>query len=251
MTLQYKFFYNTKGKIFNFNTNSSLVLGTVGKSANTIDYTNDLDIVRNQEIDLLSKLLSLNKNKIIMLNQVHGDSILEINTPSPSKGNRVFPDADGMITNANKLCLVIRTADCVPVFAFDVKQKVLGTSHSGWKGCSLNISRKLIKKMKSGFKSKANDIHIFILPSIGPDSYIVNMDVGSLFKKDITINDNKIYLNLWNNIVESIIEEGIPVSNIHQSGICSFINNADFFSYRRGDIGRNINFAMFNSADNL
>jgi YfiH family protein len=104
-----------------------------------------------------------------MLNQVHGDSILEFYIPS--KDNGVFSDADGMITNAKKLCLVIRTADCVPVFAFDIKQEVLGAAHSGWKGCSLNISGKLIKKMKSGFKSKANDIHIFILPSIGPDSY--------------------------------------------------------------------------------
>jgi YfiH family protein len=247
MTSLYKFFYNTKDKIFYFNTNNSFVLGTIGKSVNTIDYTNDLAIVRNQEIDLLSKLLSLDKHNIIMLNQVHGDSILEFN--APSKGNRVFPDADGMITTANKICLVIRSADCVPVFAFDVKQKVLGAAHSGWKGCSLNITRKLIEKMKSGFKSKANDIHIFILPSIGPDSYTVNMDVGSLFKNAITIKDNKIYLNLWNNIVESIIEEGISASNIHKAEICSFINNADFFSYRRGDIGRNLNFAMINNPD--
>jgi YfiH family protein len=240
-----KLFSKTKDRIFNFNADPSLTLGIVGKSANTIDYSKDLDTVRNQEIDLLGSRLAINKNNIIMLNQVHGDTILEFS--APAEGNRVFPDADGMITKANKLCLVIRTADCVPVFAFDIKQKVLGAVHSGWKGCSLNISKKLIRKMKSGFKSKDNDLNIYILPSIGPDSYLVNMDVGSLFKNDIATKDNKIYLNLWKNITGSIMEEGIPESNIYQSGICTYINNADYFSYRRGDEGRNLNFAMINN----
>jgi polyphenol oxidase len=242
-----KLFSKTKDRVFNFSTDPSLILGIVGKSLNTTDYSKDLDTVRNQEIDLLSSFLAINKNNIIMLNQVHGDTILEFS--APLEGNRLFPDSDGMITKTNKLCLVIRTADCVPVFVFDVEQKVLGAAHSGWKGCSLNISKMLIRKMKTGFKLKNNNLHVYILPSIGPDSYTVNMDVGSLFKNDITTKDNKIYLNLWENISRSILEEGIPESNIHQSEICTYINNADYFSYRRGDEGRNLNFAMINNAN--
>ncbi|MBN2401943.1 MAG: polyphenol oxidase family protein [Spirochaetes bacterium] len=234
--------YNEANNRFFCFSNHSLTLGAIGKSINTIDYSNDLDSVRFQEIDLLSRFLGIEKRTISMLNQVHGDSILEVN--APSEDDRIFPDADGMITCTYKHCLVIRTADCVPIFAFDARQKVLGAAHSGWKGCRLNITNKLIKHMKSRFQSENNDLHIYILPSIGPDSYAVNMDVGSLFKDDIIIKGNKIYLNLWNNIARNLTEEGIPDLNIHQSGICTFINNTDYFSYRRGDMGRNLNFAM-------
>lgn len=243
MTSPCNFFNESIDRFFNF-SNKFLTIGTIGKSLNTIDYSKDPDSVRFQEIDLLSRFLNIEKRNILMLNQVHGDSILEFS--APSEDNRIFPDADGMITGEKKLCLVIRTADCVPVFAFDIKQKVLGAVHSGWKGCRLKISGKLIKNMKSGFQSKDNDLHVYILPSIGPDSYTVNMDVGTYFRNDITINDNKISLNLWKNIAMDISEEGIPESNIHQSGIDTYINNADYFSYRRGDKGRNLNFAMMN-----
>jgi YfiH family protein len=243
MKLQYK----KTNDIFIFG-NGSQRIGTIGKSVNTIDYSQDLNIVRNQEIDLLSNLLAIKKNKIIMLNQIHGDAILEFR--ASVEHNRIFPDADGMISCIDTLCLVIRTADCVPVFAFDVKKKILGAAHSGWKGCAFNISGKLIKKMKSSFGSEANDLHIYILPSIGPDSYTVNMDVGSKFKNDIIMKEDKIYLNLWNNIENSLLEEDIPESNIHQSEICTLINSTEFFSYRCGDIGRNLNFAMISNWNN-
>jgi polyphenol oxidase len=228
--------------VFKFSTDALLNLGTVGKSLNTIDYSEDLNTVRNHEIELLGSILSINKNNIIILNQVHGDRILKFS--KPLEGERIFPNGDGMITDAEKLCLVIRTADCVPVFAFDVKQRVLGAAHSGWKGCSLGISRKLIRNMKSGYKSENKNLHIYILPSIGPESYTVNMDVGSLFKDDITLKNDKVYLNLWNNIKKSLIKDGIPEANLNIAGICNYINHSDFFSYRRGDAGRNLNFAM-------
>lgn len=234
-------FYKTSEGILKADTPSELVLGTIGKSKNTVDYSQNLDIVRNEEINLLYNYLAIKKKNIIILNQVHGDSIITVDTNSLTD-KRIFIDADGMITNSAEICLVIRTADCVPVFAFDSKQKTLGAVHSGWRGCSLNIAGKLVRKMKSDFKAKNNDLHIYILPSIGPESYSVNVDVASFFEKDIKTKDGKLYLNLWTNIERSFIEEGVPQTNIHQSGICVYVNSKDFFSYRRNDTGRNLNF---------
>ncbi len=242
MTLKSEHPNGIKENIFQFGSAIPFVMGTVGKYINTIDYSENSDAVRNNEIELISGILGIDRIRIIMLNQVHGDTILEFS--GPVKGKRIFPDADGMVTDAAKLCLVIRAADCVPVFAFDVKEKVLGAAHSGWKGCSLNIARKLIRKMKSRYKSENNNLYVYILPSIGPESYTVNIDVGSLFRDDITIKDGKIYLNLWNNIRKSLVEEGLPEANLHLSGICNYINNSEYFSYRRGDSGRNLNYAM-------
>ncbi|MFH0977296.1 MAG: polyphenol oxidase family protein [Spirochaetota bacterium] len=235
--------YKTGSKSSEIITPFNITIGTIGKIANTIDYSSDLNTIRTNEIVLLSELLNIHEKSIIMLNQVPGDSILEFNS---TVGSRAFPDGDGMITKTNGICLVIRTADCVPVFAFDAEKKVLGAVHAGWRGCSLNIAQKLIKKMKSDNNSKNSDLHIYILPSIGPESYSVNMDVGYFFKNDIIIKNNVIYLNLWSNIAASLLYEGIPESHIHLSEICTFINNTEYFSYRRGDTGRNLNFAFIN-----
>ncbi len=235
--------YKIDQEIFMFDVPSPLILGTAGKTFNNINYLNDLDLARNKEIVLLSDFLKINKNKIITLNQVHGDLIISLD----SINNKSFPDADGIITEAEKCCLVIRTADCVPVFAFDRKNNILGAVHSGWKGCRLNISGSLIRKMKSEYRSKESDLHVYILPSIGPESYTVKMDIGLYFKDDIIVNNNKIYLDLWKNIYISLMREGIPENNIYFSGICTFKNNTDFFSYRYGDSGRNLNFAFIDS----
>ena len=239
--------YKKNDNVFIFNS-KSLLLGTVGKCANTIDYSMDLDTIRKQEIDLIASLLRIDRKNILMLNQVHGDRIIEMNTPCDA--DRIFPDADGMISSNSNLCIVIRTADCVPVFIIDEKQKIFGAVHSGWKGCSFNITGKLIKIMKTRFKSKPDDLHAYILPSIGPDSYTVNMDVGSLFKNDIIIKNKKINLSLWNNIAGSLLEQGLPDSNINQSGICTCLKNSDFFSYRCSDSGRNLNFAIIKNPNN-
>lgn len=234
-------FSKTSEGILKANTPSELVLGTIGKAKNTVNYSQNLDIVRNEEINLLSVYLVIKKKNIIILNQVHGDSIITVDAFSLSD-KRIFIDADGMITNSAEICLVIRTADCVPVFAFDTKRKTLGAVHSGWRGCRLNIAGKLVRKMKSDFKAKNNDLHIYILPSIGPESYNVNDDVASFFEKDIIIKENILYCNLWTNIERSLIEEGVPKTNIHQSGICTYITNTDYFSFRSKDSGRNLNF---------
>jgi polyphenol oxidase len=230
--------YTSDHTIFKFNTTSSLILGTAGKAFNKINYSQDKQSYRDQEIDLLSGFLKIDQSRIFMLNQVHGDLILDADMTN----NKPFPEADGFITRAENLCLVIRTADCVPVFVFDSKNKILGAVHSGWKGCRLNITGCLIKKMKSGCNSKDNDLYAYVLPSIGPESYIIKMDVGSYFTKDIQTRDNNIYLDLWKNIYRSLRQEGVPEDNIFLSGQCTYRNNTDFFSYRHGDSGRNLNF---------
>src|SRR4030042_3034036 len=96
--------------------------------------------------------------------------------------------------------------------------------------------------MKEKYGSEPMDLHIFLLPSIGPDSYIINEDVSRYFPEDVQIKNGRIYLNLWKNIRDSAIREGVPEEKIFLSGICNFINNGEFFSYRRGDEERNLNF---------
>ncbi len=223
-----------------------LKIGLIGRKGNNIDYNDTSGSIRISEKKLLSKALNLPEKKILFLNQIHGDDIVTIHS-HPEKTESFIADADGMATDMKNLCLVIRTADCVPVFIFDKKNSVLGAVHSGWKGCRLRISQKLAQLMKNRFNSEYSQMLVYILPSIGPDSYEISEDVADHFKDHTIKKNDKIYLNLWENIEVSLIKEGIPARNIFNSGICNLQNTDLFFSHRNGDLGRNLNFAFISS----
>jgi len=225
---------------------SSLSIGTAARASNTIDYNREPGPVRKDEKSLLSSITGLPEENILFLNQVHDDGVLIIN--SPDRDNNIFSgDADAIVTCEPGLCPVIRTADCVPVFIYDDIKKVLGAAHSGWKGTRLKISGKMATIMNEEFKCSYSDMNAYILPSIGPESYIVNEDVAKFFEEKHVLRNNSIILNLWSSIEDSLMELGIPGKNIFNSGICNLINKEHFFSHRAGDPGRNLNFGFLSN----
>ncbi len=216
-------------------------VGVMGRELNRIDYSISPDEVRFSEKLLLRGVTDVEEKDIVMLNQVHGDDIVILESP-PEDNLPFFADADGIITNLMNLCLVIRTADCVPVFAVDVKRNVLGAAHSGWRGCRKNITGKLIGMMKEKFGCTSEDMKAFILPSIGPESYRVNGDVSRFFPYDTISGEDGLYVNLWKNVETSLRREGVRIADTLNAGICT-LRDERYFSHRRGDAGRNLNFA--------
>jgi YfiH family protein len=220
---------------------AGLRIGVVGRRANSIDYGSDSGNVREREKALIRGIAGDEGLKIMMLNQMHGNDIISVDAP-PRADLCVAGDADGLSTRLPRVCLVIRSADCAPVFAYDGTGKILGAAHSGWRGTRLSVVRELVRNMRERYGSNNRDMHIFILPSIGPRSYVVGGDVAGLFPLDVTERDGSLYLNLWQRIERDLREEGIPDGNIFNTGVCTLDNNAEFFSYRGGDAGRNINY---------
>jgi len=178
-----------------------------------------------------------------MLDQVHGSMLIHV-VSNPSDDLPAIGEADGLITPIKGIALVIRTADCVPVFLYDPAGGILGAVHSGWKGTMLNISGKCVRDMVYLYGCKPENIRAFILPSIGPEAYEVNDDVACHFT-EFTINKNgKLYVDLWGAIESSLKEKGIIEENIFNPQICNRTNHSEFFSHRYGDKGRNLNFAF-------
>ncbi|MBN2039287.1 MAG: peptidoglycan editing factor PgeF [Spirochaetes bacterium] len=240
-------FRKNGNSVFQWNTFLPLNIGTVGCEVNNVDYSiENLNSIKHNEIRHLSKILNIDSPKIFILDQVHGDSIIIIDEV-PGKQSDTFPEADGIITDISGLCLIIRTADCVPVFAYDNERKVIGAVHAGWRGCRQNITGKMIREMQRVYRSESRNIYAFILPSIGPQNYNVNADVADFFPIDKEIKNGNIYLNLWTNIERSLLEEGVLGQNIYNSAVSTF-NSYDFFSYRRGDSGRNLNFGYIKNS---
>ena len=225
------------------NSDPELTIAVAEKKINRINYSNSFDLIRTEEKKLLSDRTKLESKNIIFLNQVHEDRIISVDS-KPEQDKLSFAEADGIITPLNLICPIIRSADCVPVFACDIKNKILGAVHSGWRGSRLSIAKKLITLMKKKYGSEPEMIKAYILPSIGPESYKINQDVANFFPKDIHIKDGNIYLDLWKNIENTLIETGIQKKNIFNSKICTLINQNNYFTHRGGDKGRNLNYAF-------
>jgi hypothetical protein len=222
---------------------SNLSIGVIAKSANEVDYALESEVIRAREKELIRGCTGIETKNIVALNQLHEDTILIIHE-TPRHDALVYGEADGFLSRLTGTCLIIRTADCVPVFAYDPLKRVLGAVHSGWRGTRLAIARKLVREMKRRWGSEYRDVHLYILPSIGPESYVVGREVADLFPADVNEIKGKLYLNLWQNIERSVREEGIPADNIFCADVCTLKSNDEFFSHRGGDTGRNLNFGF-------
>ena len=191
----------------------------------------------------------INPKDLTAAEQVHQDKIAIID--EKKKGN-VAKGCDALLTDIPGIPLVIRTADCVPIFLFDPKTKSIGLVHAGWKNSILNIAGKTIQTMKEIFGAELKNILVGIAPSIGPCCYEVKDNVIKLLKKAkkdwrnfvTTTGDGKWYLNLRKLNLSQLIEAGILQTNITISRRCTSCEKDMFYSYRRDGKGTGRMYAL-------
>ncbi|WPY00931.1 Polyphenol oxidase family protein [Candidatus Trichorickettsia mobilis] len=123
------------------------------------------------EIDnnLKAILAALAANDILILNQTHGNTVIDADTIQNI--GEVEPEGDAAVTATNNLALAIQTADCVPVLLYCIKGKVIGAAHCGWKSAKADIIINLIDQMRV---AEADIIAAVIGPAIQQSSYEVD-----------------------------------------------------------------------------
>ena len=162
-----------------------------------------------------------------------------------------FPETDGMITDVPGICLVTSYADCVPLYFVDPVKKVIGLSHSGWRGTVGKIGKVTVEKMEEEFGCDPADILGAVGPSICQDCYEVSEDVAVQFEEAFSGHESEILLNkgngkyqldLWkaNEIV--LLEAGVKPEHLAVTDVCTCCNPELLFSHRashgkRGNLG--------------
>jgi polyphenol oxidase len=102
--------------------------------------------------------------------QPHGNRAQAVYTPL---GIRV-PDVDAMTTSVPRMPLVVRVADCGPVYFYDPVQKVIAVAHSGRKGTEGNIVAQTIACMHETYTTQAENLIVQLGPCIRPPNYEVD-----------------------------------------------------------------------------
>lgn len=153
-----------------------------------------------------------------------------------------WQDVDGLVTNVPGICLVTFYADCVPLFFLDPVKKVIGLSHSGWRGTVSKIGKETIRKMQKMYGCNPQDILAAVGPSICQDCYEVSEEVILQFQMHFSEKDwaslfykkenGKYQLDLWKANEIIFLEAGINKDHIAVTNVCTHCNSDVLYSHR-------------------
>lgn len=145
-----------------------------------------------------------------------------------------FNGSDGLYTDKEDLFLAVNIADCIPVFVYDSVNKVVAGIHSGWKGTQQKIVTHTIITLMEKFKSKPDNLYVYIGPGISVKNFEVGKDVFDLFDDEFKeVRDGKYYVNLRKDIYTHLIRQGLKAENVEVSDYCTVEDEELFHSYRR------------------
>lgn len=209
------------------------------------------NILRNKE--LLAKAFPLLAERLITLNQTHGDKVFVVSADVDADNP---PQADAIVTSLKHTPIGVLTADCLPALLYDPVKKAVGVAHAGWRGALLKIAQKTVQTMVKSFGSRPEDIIACLGPHIRPCCYAVKEDIIKEFEKvygDAALNffkftNGSARLDMAKAVSLSLIEEGLVEKNICSETLCTACENKLFFSYRKenGLTGRQLSFIMIN-----
>ncbi len=174
--------------------------------------------------------------KPVLLHQVHSAGIMAVDDVPPGK-----PDADALITNRPGLLLVVKTADCLPLFLVDEDRRAVAAVHAGWRGTAARIAAAAVAALKGRFGSEPASLLALLGPCIGPVCYEVGEEVVASFGADpgdgsplftASKRSGRFLLDLAAANRLQLEAAGVAPSRIRTAGVCTHCS-PDLLSWRR------------------
>lgn len=218
-------------------------LGGVSKGCwatmNTSDARGDDPEAVAENLRRMAHAIGVREEDLTFTNQTHTTNVAVVR--AEDKG-RHFPETDGLITDVPGICLVTFFADCVPLYFVDPVKKVIGLSHSGWRGTVGKMGKVTVERMQKTYGSKPEDILAAVGPSICQDCYEVGGEVIDEVRKNFEEKDwpelyykkanGKYQLDLWKANELIFLEAGIRPEHIAITNVCTHCNPDILFSHR-------------------
>ena len=197
----------------------NLLLGFTDRSFQGLDVEED--------IKKIASLLKIEFKKITFLHQLHSPKVV-----LATKRGRVY-QGDSLLTKERLRFLVIRTADCIPLFFYDYKSRVIGLIHLGWRPAYKRIIDNFLRVVGSFNLDYANS-YLLVGPGLRRCCFEVKKDFAGFefFKRFIYKRKEKFFLDLVGFAKENFLKGNFKKTNILDTQLCSrcFLS---FFSFRR------------------
>ncbi|MHA2709886.1 peptidoglycan editing factor PgeF [Vibrio owensii] len=174
----------------------------------------------------------------IWLNQTHSTVVAQASSPTKQVLN-----ADGVFTSSSQVVCSAMTADCLPVLLTNTQGTQVAAVHAGWRGLANGI-------VENALELFSGEVMAWLGPAIGPQAFEVGEDVLQAFvdfdsqahqaftPRDI---EGKWLADMSKLATQRLNKLG--VTQVFDSGLCTFQDKNDFYSYRRdGVTGRQATF---------
>ena len=170
--------------------------------------------------DIKTALSFLSKDiRVGYLKQEHSSRVNVIKKEGLYEGDALFSDK-------SNLTLVVRSADCLPLYFFSQDLNIMGMVHMGWRSANQGILNNINYDLSS-FK---------VIAGVGLRSccYKVGKEFLKMrLSKYVAKRKGELYFDPIKFAKETLSKEGLKKDNFFDLSICSFCNSREFYSYRR------------------
>ena len=173
----------------------------------------------------LAASLGLGEDRVVWMNQVHGDRVVVVDGPVPA----AVEGTDGLVTVTPRLALAVVTADCVPVLLADRAGRGVAAVHAGWRGVAAGIAGAAVRALgEDGIHPEE------LVAALGPAILGCCYTVGPEVLEAVgvaAIGPGK--LDLHARLTSQLRGAGVAAEAIHVAPWCTRCHPGLFFSYRR------------------
>lgn len=189
----------------------------------------------------LAQSVGFDIDRLVTGEQTHSLNIAVVTEKEAGLGNldidSRIPCTDALITNVKGICIMVLTADCVPVLLYDCKTHSVAAIHSGWRSTANGIVSLTVNKMKDVFGTNPADLVAAVGPCIGTCCFEVGDDVAEQFthlpetiiRKPEWIRP---HIDMAMAIQLQLLDSGVEKGKIEVAGTCTKCNPQEFFSHR-------------------
>lgn len=122
-------------------------------------------------------------DEVTSARQVHGARVA---VAGAAEQGQVLADTDALVTATPGQGLLLRLADCMPVFFYAPRQGAVGLAHAGWRGTVAGIAARTVQAMMAAFGCRPDEILAGLGPAIGPCCFEVGPEVVAEFEAAFT-----------------------------------------------------------------
>lgn len=195
----------------------------------------DPDLVKmNREV--VARALGLAEGKVVSAHQVHSADVVEVTDVWPLEGR---PKVDGLVSRTKGIGIGVLTADCGPVLFVDADAGVIGCCHAGWKGALAGVTDSTVHAMVKIGAARDNIIAV-LGPTISQEAYEVGPEFPKPFLEQSSANGlyfipstkaDHFMFDLPAYLRQRM--KGLGLKAVHDLALCTYSDEARFYSYRR------------------
>lgn len=220
----------------------------------------DEDSLVRENFRRICGAMDVDMEQVVVSAQEHHTHIYNATAADCGRGvtrERGYSDIDGLLTDEPGVVLCTQYADCVPLLFVDPVKRVVGASHSGWKGTVARIGAVTVERMCADYGCRREDILAGIAPSIGPCCFEVDAPVYEAFShmegwdECCATHDpgDKFHIDLWEVNRRILLSAGLQPGHITVTDLCTRCHPDLFWSHRAAGSRRGSLAAFISIAD--